>query len=234
MLYKVLLYVDSFDIEKGNQKEIKEIPENINDKKEIKIKTDDIFEKICREILNKDVNSNPDIKVYEDSLTARYFINNIFKGKSENCFDMFDVLKRQCKTKGEYFLVKGQIDVESRDFTLTEKESKERFIDDNVDWKTLYKKMPVSKRKEEESLKDEEKSTKKKGDEETSKKKGEDKEENLLKKKKKRIQYSKEDLKDMPEDIKKYFMEIADSLPTGSNKEAEKYLTFKGYSKEDH
>lgn len=242
--FKIILYVETFDVDKNNKKSYDPIPENINSKKEFTKKTNDVFSKVCKEILNNEINTNS--LTYNNNITAKNFILKKFKKENEpNSMSYFNIIRKFCKVDSELFLLKAMIPFDNVGYLMNESDQHINYILKALNWKLVYSKMPSvveraekegivldpkSKKTDSKVLKDFFKKTFLPSELQLGIKVDEKSIENFLKKKTNRVSYTKDDLKGIPDQIVKIINSYGNVLANIGKKQTDIYKKYKDYS----
>lgn len=136
--YKIVCYVDTFDIDTSSKKLIDPLPDNVNMNKETKAKSQEVFSKIIRDIVNNELNNNYD----NSQLSAKNFIFKNYKENNKKPVSVYEIIKNICKVKESLFLLKSCLDIDNMGYLYDDNDSKTNFILKSLDWKNLFASMP--------------------------------------------------------------------------------------------
>lgn len=141
--YKIVCYIDTFDIDTSSKKLIDPLPDNVNMQKDIREKSNVIFNKAIREMVTNTLNNNYD----NNQLSAKNFILHSYKESDSKSKSIFDLLKSAISIESSLFLLKSKISIDNIGYLFDDNDSKTNFILKSFAWKKLYASMPSMKSK---------------------------------------------------------------------------------------
>ena len=141
--YKIVCYVDTFDIDTSSKKLIDPLPDNVNMQKDLREKSNVVFTKAVREMVSNVLNNNFD----NNQLSAKNFILHSYKSFDTKNKSIFELLKSSISKEGSLFLLKSKISLDNIGYLFDDNDSKTNFILKSFTWKKLYASMPSMKYK---------------------------------------------------------------------------------------
>lgn len=136
--FKMICYVDDFEIDQSSKKEFNQEPENVNQNKDIKERAKEVFTKVIREIVTKELDNNSDNNV----LSAKNFISKNYKDTDKKTSSVFEIVKEALHMEGNAFLLKTSLNIDNMGYLYDDNDSKTNYVLKQLDWKNLYCVMP--------------------------------------------------------------------------------------------
>ena len=138
ILFNLICFIEEFEIDFSLKKEINFNPINVNLIKEIKEKSQLLFNSIIKELLSKEtLNLN--------FFTASNFINNNYINKKNNKdLNLFNLLIKSLniKVKGNNFLLKEKKEVLNKFYLYDDIDNQINYVLKNINWKEIFYSMP--------------------------------------------------------------------------------------------
>ena len=141
--YKIVCYVDTFDIDTSSKKLIDPLPDNVNMQKDLREKSNVVFTKAVREMVSNVLNNNFD----NNQLSAKNFILHSYKSFDTKNKSIFELLKSSISKEGSLFLLKSKISLDNIGYLFDDNDSKTNFILKSFTWKKIYASLPSMKYK---------------------------------------------------------------------------------------
>ena len=135
--YKLICYVDNFEINTSSKKLIDPLPDNVNLNEEIVKKSQELFCKVIKDLLS---NNFIDINL----LSANNFINNNYSNVNKD-FNIFSFLSKNLNlniNNDSKFLLRQKIEVTNSSYLFDDNDSKINYVLKGINWKELYSSMP--------------------------------------------------------------------------------------------
>ena len=135
--YKLICYVENFEIDSSSKKLIDPLPDNVNLNEEIIKKSNELFFKVIRDLLSHDF-------VDTNLLNANNFINNDYSSSNKDLNIFYLITKNlNLNIKNDNrFLLREKIEVSNSGYLYDDNDSKINYVLKGINWKELYSSMP--------------------------------------------------------------------------------------------
>lgn len=135
--YKLICYVENFEIDSSSKKLIDPLPDNVNLNEEIIKKSNELFFKVIRDLLSHDF-------LDTNLLNANNFINNNYSNSNKDLNIFYLITKNlNLNIKNDSrFLLREKIEISNSGYLYDDNDSKINYVLKGINWKELYSSMP--------------------------------------------------------------------------------------------
>jgi hypothetical protein len=138
--YKLICYVENFEIDSSSKKLIEPLPDNVNLNEEIINKSNELFFKVIRDLLSHDFTDT-------NLLNANNFINKDYSNLNKDLNIFYLITKNlNLNIKNDSrFLLREKIEISNSGYLYDDNDSKINYVLKGINWKELYSSMPSFK-----------------------------------------------------------------------------------------
>ena len=135
--YKLICYVENFEIDSSSKKLIEPLPDNVNLNEEIINKSNELFFKVIRDLLSHDFTDT-------NLLNANNFINKDYSNLNKDLNIFYLITKNlNLNIKNDSrFLLREKIEIINSGYLYDDNDSKINYVLKGINWKELYSSMP--------------------------------------------------------------------------------------------
>jgi hypothetical protein len=135
--YKLICYVENFEIDSSSKKLIEPLPDNVNLNEEIINKSNELFFKVIRDLLSHDFTDT-------NLLNANNFINKDYSNLNKDLNIFYLITKNlNLNIKNDSrFLLRENIEIINSGYLYDDNDSKINYVLKGINWKELYSSMP--------------------------------------------------------------------------------------------
>ena len=135
--YKLICYVENFEIDSSSKKLIDPLPDNVNLNEEIINKSNELFFKVIRDLLSHDFTDT-------NLLNANNFINKDYSNLNKDLNIFYLITKNlNLNIKNDSrFLLREKIEIINSGYLYDDNDSKINYVLKGINWKELYSSMP--------------------------------------------------------------------------------------------